>query len=144
MAAQKARTIRHILRTLRARHGAYSLSALNRQSNEKVMGELLGLKGVGVKTAACVLLFAMGRDIFPVDVHVHRLCRRLGLVPATASAEETFIAVSPLVPSGRAYPLHTNLIRLGRTICRPRDPKCTACPLYDECLFDGKRNAHKD
>lgn len=142
MAAQKARTIRHILRTVKGRHGVYSLSAMKGQSNDQVMEELLGLKGVGVKTAACVLLFAMGHDVFPVDVHVHRLCRRLGLVPGTASAEETFSAVSPLVPDGRSYALHTNLIRLGRTVCRPRDPKCAACPLYDQCLFEGKPNAH--
>jgi endonuclease-3 len=94
-----------------------------------------------VKTAACVLLFSLCRDVFPVDVHVHRLCRRLGLVASTASAEQTFLTVSPLVPRGRAYALHTNLIRFGRSICRPRDPKCLLCPLHEQCLFEGKTNA---
>lgn len=142
MARQKARTILQILRTVKERHGVYSLSALKRESNEYVMEQLMGLNGVGVKTAACVLLFGMGRDLFPVDVHVHRVCRRMGLVPSTASAEATFEAVSPLVPAGRSYSLHTNLIRFGRSVCRPQDPKCSVCPLYDQCVFEGRTNAH--
>ncbi|MCK5572466.1 MAG: endonuclease III [Bacteroidetes bacterium] len=138
MAHQKARRIRHILRDIRKRYGAYDLAALREIGSKDVLTELVGLNGVGVKTAACVLLFSLGRDIFPVDVHVHRLCIRLGMVPATASAEETFEAMSPLVPRGKAYSLHTNLIRFGRTVCRPRDPKCRECPLFGECTYKGR------
>jgi len=109
--------------------------------SEEVLTALVELNGVGVKTAACVLLFSLGRDIFPVDVHVHRLCKRLGMVPGTASAEKTFETMSRLVPRGKAYSLHTNLIRLGRTLCRPRDPKCGQCPLFGECTYKGKAPA---
>lgn len=138
MANQKAPRIQHTLRAIRDRYGEYNLDALKRMSNAEVIAELTSLDGVGVKTAACVLLFSMGRDVFPVDTHVHRICGRLGLAPGCATPEKTFSHMQGLVPAGKAYSFHTNLIRFGRMICRSANPACGACPLYDECDFEGK------
>ena len=138
MANLKSRHIRETLDTIRARYGRYDLRAIRKKSSGEIIGELTGLKGIGVKTAACVLLFSLRRDVFPVDTHVHRICSRLGLAPGSSSPERTFEAMKELVPRGKAHSLHTNMIRFGRTVCRSINPRCAICPLYAQCGFDGK------
>lgn len=138
MANQKSRRIKETLAAVKARYGSYTLSALKKKSNDDVMEELTQLNGVGRKTAACVLLFSLGSDVFPVDTHVHRICNRLGLV-RTNTPEKTYEAMREVFPKGRGYSYHTNLIRFGRTICRSANPACDICPLFDECAFHGKR-----
>ncbi len=138
MANQKSARIRETLASVLHMYGTYDLSPLRKLPSEEIMRRLTALKGVGVKTAACVLLFSLHRDAFPVDTHVHRLCTRLGLAPGSRNPEETFEAMKSLVPPGKAHSLHTNLIRFGRTICRPSNPRCAECPLYDACCFEGK------
>jgi len=88
---------------------------------------------IGPKTAAVVLSFALGRDALPVDTHVHRTTRRLGIVPPTASAERADRLLHDLVPEGLRTPMHVGLIRLGREICKAPVPRCRACPLRDLC-----------
>jgi endonuclease-3 len=138
MANQKAARIKEILRTLRSRYGGYDLSPLRDRSNLEIIGELTQMKGVGTKTAACVLVFSLGRDVFPVDTHVHRLCGRLGLTHSSRSPDDTFEQMRPLIPPGKGYSFHTNLIRFGRKVCHSHRPACGHCPLYDECVFEGK------
>jgi endonuclease-3 len=139
MANQKSHRIKEILATVKSRFGIYSLSALRMWTNDRVMRELTTINGIGPKTAACVLLFSLGRDIFPVDTHVHRLCRRLGLSPGSKTPEETFERMKKLVPAGKGYAFHTNLIRFGRKVCRSNTPACQICPLYELCIFEGKK-----
>lgn len=131
---QKARRIKDILETVKEQTGKYDLNGLKRMSDEEVIEYLTSMKGVGLKTAACVLVFSLGRDAFPVDTHIHRICNRLGFV-RTKNAEETYHAMQPLVPKGKAYCFHVNLIRFGRSVCRAQNPFCNACPLFDECTF---------
>ena len=142
MADQKAARIKETLGVVRQRYGRFDLSALRRMSNGEVMEELTRMNGVGPKTAACVLLFSMRREVFPVDTHIHRLCNRLGLVSGAGTPEKTFEHMQPLVPPGRAYSLHTNLIRFGRGICRSNRPACDRCPLYGECVYEKKGMRH--
>lgn len=139
MANLKSHRIKETLLAVKDRFGRYDLSALQKMDNEDVIEELTKMKGVGTKTAACVLLFSMGRDVFPVDTHVHRLCGRLGLAPGCKTPEKVFQAMRNIVPNGKAYSLHTNLIRFGRRVCRSNNPACSECPLYDECAFPGKK-----
>jgi len=91
------------------------------------------LPGIGPKTAAVVLSFALGRDAMPVDTHVHRVTRRLGIVPDNASAERADRILHDLVPDGLRTPLHVAFIRLGREICKAPIPRCAQCPLKDLC-----------
>jgi endonuclease III len=135
---QKARRIKAILRSILREHGTFSLDFLKSMSDEEAMDYLLAMKGVGSKTAACVLVFSLGRDVFPVDTHIHRICNRLGLVK-TKSADETFDAMKELVPAGHGYPFHVNLIQYGRQTCRAVNPLCGQCVLYDECTFPLKQ-----
>jgi endonuclease-3 len=134
---QKAQRIKKILRSIHGETGKYDLGFLNDRSNDEVMEYLLSMKGVGKKTAACVLVFSLGRDVFPVDTHVHRICNRLGLV-RTKSADQTYDAMKGIVPKGRAYSFHVNLIRFGRETCKANKPLCGICPLFHECMVPEK------
>lgn len=131
----KSRRILQILAAVRRREGGYDLRRLRRLRAPAAAARLSDLPGVGPKTRACVLLFACGLPAFPVDTHVHRIVRRLGLVPETASAERSQLLLTPALPPGHALDLHLNLIRLGRELCRPRAPRCTCCPLRATCGY---------
>ncbi len=133
LADTKAPRIQEILREVEERRGAFDLSYLAELSDEDARAELVSLPGVGPKTAAVVLSFALGRDAMPVDTHVHRVTRRLGLVPPTTSAERADRILHELVPEGLRTPLHVALIRLGREICKAPTPRCGICPLKDIC-----------
>ncbi|OHE82155.1 MAG: hypothetical protein A2107_10915 [Verrucomicrobia bacterium GWF2_62_7] len=133
LANTKAPRIKAILARLLEEQGRLSLKHMGRMSNAAAMDYMLSLPGVGPKTAACTLLFGMGRDIFPVDTHIHRLCRRLGIVSRFANAERTQDEMASLVPKGRALSLHVNLIRHGRRVCKAQRPRCDGCVLAGVC-----------
>jgi endonuclease-3 len=134
---QKARRIKAILRSILRRHGSFSLDFMKSMPDREAMEYLLAMKGVGNKTAACVLVFSLGRDVFPVDTHIHRIANRLGLVK-TKSADETYEAMRAQIPKGRAYSFHVNLIHFGRQTCKSGHPMCGTCVLFDECSFPQK------
>ena len=133
LADTKAPRIQAILREVEERRGAFDLSFLSELSDQQARSELMSLPGVGPKTAAVVLSFALGRDAMPVDTHVHRVTRRLGLVPPKTSAERADRILHDLVPEGLRTPMHVALIRLGREICKAPTPRCGICPLKDIC-----------
>lgn len=133
LAKQKTRSIQAILGTLQADRGKLSLDFLARWPLAKAREYLLALPGVGPKTAACVLLFNLGKPALPVDTHVHRLARRLGLIPESASAEQAHEILEAICPPRLVYPFHVLLIQHGRQVCRARRPRCTECILADIC-----------
>lgn len=133
LANQKSRWIRDALKEIRRRYGKLSLEALRGMGDEAVIDALTSLQGVGLKTAAIVLCFACGRDVFPVDTHVHRVCKRLGAVSAKNTREQTFWDMAPLVPKGKANSFHLNLVHLGRAVCQARKPRCSDCPAERVC-----------
>jgi endonuclease-3 len=105
---------------------------------DEVRETLLEMKGVGPKTADCVLLFSGGRGgVFPVDTHVHRIARRMGLAPADADHEQVRQAMEAAVPPEKCGFGHTAMIQFGREYCTARKPACLdgpeACPLVDHC-----------
>ncbi len=140
LANQKSVRIRNILRWVKETFGELSLDALHQIDTAEASDLLCSQHGIGIKTAAVTLLFACGRDVFPVDTHVHRICRRLGLVPDKATAERTHHLMAPLIAKGRSLSLHVNFLRLGRTICHARGPLCAECPLGRLCGYAAERN----
>lgn len=138
MANLKASRIKEILAAVRDRFGSYDLAAIRKWTTERIIDELTGFNGIGPKTAACVCVFSLGRDIFPVDTHVHRLCTRLGLVPGASTPEKTYLSMKGHIPKGKGYSFHTNLIRFGRKVCRSHHPACGDCPLNSVCVYDNK------
>jgi endonuclease-3 len=115
--------------------GADSLSLdwLASQPVTEAQRYLTSLPGVGRKTAACVLLFALGMRDVPVDTHVSRVGTRLGLFRPRAPFEELHDTMLAITPPGEELELHLNLLRHGRRTCYARKPDCAACPLNRMC-----------
>jgi endonuclease-3 len=135
IADQKARRIQAILAAISEREGRIDLRRLHDLDDTAAEAYLESLPGVGPKTAACVLAFAMGREAFPVDTHVHRVATRLGWIPAKTTADRAYRLLAPRVPPGIRYDLHLALITHGRTVCRAQRPRCDACVLRDVCAY---------
>lgn len=139
LAAIKAPRIKNILEHIKQERRTLSLDFLREVSVAEAREWLVSLKGVGHKTASCVLLFSLGMPALPVDTHVHRVTRRLGLVPMTSSPERTNLLLEAMVVPEIYYPFHVNIIALGRQVCHAQRPKCYACVLTDLCDFVDKR-----
>jgi len=135
LGAQKSKRIKAILTEIHRKTGRLSLDYLSGMEPEQARQELLAFNGVGDKTAAIVLLFSLGMPAFPVDTHVLRVTRRLGFIPKNADAAAAHAILGGLVPPDKYYPTHINLITLGRTLCKPRNPRCGQCPLLALCPF---------
>lgn len=134
LALTKAPRIRATLRSLADRGVALDAPRALAELRDADLWELLlGLPGVGPKTAACVLLFSLDRPHFPVDTHVHRVAIRLGLVAERATAVQAQAALQARIPPELVYPLHMGLIRHGREVCVARRPLCSQCVLADLC-----------
>jgi endonuclease-3 len=116
---------------------AFLAAELQRRQPLEAWEYLQQLPGVGPKTAACVLLFALGWPVMPVDTHVHRVARRLGLLGPKVSAEQAHLLLAQMTPPAWVYPLHVNLIRHGRRVCLAQRPRCPGCPLLNECRYAG-------
>lgn len=109
------------------------LEKVLRKSSDEARKELLALPGVGPKTADCVLLFAGGRDVLPVDTHVSRTSKRLGFAGLKDRPEKVKQKVEPLIPAGERGKMHLLLIELGREYCKASSPVCEECPIEDFC-----------
>lgn len=109
------------------------LDWLRSAPREEAVGYLTSLPGVGRKTAACVMIFALDRPEVPVDTHVHRVGGRLGLFPPAIPLEAAHDEMLAITDRGDAYELHMNLIEHGRRTCRPR-PRCGECALARMCV----------
>lgn len=129
----KARRLMALLEGLKREDASLRLDFLHEWPVERAYEFLTGFSGVGLKTAACVLLFACGKPTFPVDTHVFRVAKRLGIDNSSRTRDELQRFLEKTVPDNERYSLHINLIRLGRTICTARRPKCSDCFLCDLC-----------
>jgi endonuclease-3 len=134
----KAPRIKAILEQIQSERGALDLMFLNDMPLEEARGWLKVLPGVGPKTAACVLLFSLGRPALPVDTHVYRVSRRLGLIKSNVSPDEAHRILQKKVPVDKIYEFHMNMVRHGRRVCRAQRPLCDECLLREGCRF-GKR-----
>jgi len=140
MASQKAERILRILAAILRREGHLDLSGLHDRDDDAIQEYLTSLPGVGPKTAACVLVFSMGRPAFPIDTHVHRIVTRLGWIPPKTTADATYRILNPLIPPEIRYDLHLAFITHGRTVCKAQSPRCGECVLADLCSYKAQRN----
>ncbi len=141
---QKGPRIQAILRKLWAEQGEFDLSFLANMSTEEAEAWLTSIKGIGHKTASILLLFNFQRPTFPVDTHVSRVSKRLGIVPPKANTRQIRAIWETLVPPDWYYPLHLNLIRHGREVCKARNPRCEMCVLQEKCDFYQGRNSWEE
>jgi endonuclease-3 len=142
----KAPRIQNALLTLtewqQSQGGTKSLSDyLSDELAQRTPGEgwhyLRSIPGVGPKTAACVLMFNLGQPVMPVDTHVHRVSKRLGLIGSKVNADQAHEVFAKITPPAWIYPLHVGLIRHGRQVCHAQRPACAQCSLYGECAYVG-------
>ena len=141
LAPTKGPRIQGALQRVSAVQGEISLAFLQDMELTEARSWLTAIKGVGPKTAAIVLLFALGRPAFPVDTHVHRVSQRLGLIPENTSRKKAHRLLEELVPQELYYSLHLELIEHGRALCKARSPRCTACPLKAHCIYRQKEQS---
>jgi endonuclease-3 len=133
LANRKAPRIKAILQQVYEERGELSLEFLAERPTPQAVAYLRALPGVGPKTAACVLLFACRKPVLPVDTHVHRVGRRLGLIGPRTAADKAHDELAGLVPPGRVLEFHVQLVRHGRRRCAARKPGCEECPLLELC-----------
>ncbi|HET9480154.1 MAG TPA: endonuclease III [Candidatus Polarisedimenticolia bacterium] len=133
LARTKSRVIQQVLRQVRREEGGYRLESLRGAPMHEVEARLRRFKGVGIKTIRCVQVFSLGQPAFPVDTHIHRITRRIGLVPQKASAETAHRIMQDLCPPGEVLPFHMNPIAHGRRVCKAARPLCEGCVLRALC-----------
>lgn len=135
LSKQKSRALKEILTTLETERGNCSLEFLRGMPVPEARRFLTSLPGVGPKTASVVLMFSDGRKVLPVDTHVLRAARRIGLIDEKTSAGRAEVELEELVPPARRPRMHLNLVYLGREICHARGPKHEICPINAVCGF---------
>lgn len=138
---QKGPRIQAALRYLSETQGDITLDFLADMDVAQAKAWLTGIKGIGPKTAAIILLFAFGKPAFPVDTHVHRVTQRLGLIGPQTSAEQAHEELEKIIPQDQFLAAHLNIIRHGREVCHARRPNCEECPLTVYCEY---YQSHRD
>ena len=135
LAPQKAPRLQAALRRIREERGEYSLEFLGDMPALEARAWLTGIDGIGRKTASIVLLFCFGLPLMPVDRHVERVSKRIGLIPPKASADDAHEMFLALLEPDEMYEGHVNLIQHGRRICHARNPAHEICPVAARCRF---------
>jgi endonuclease III len=135
LAPTKSAVIQKVLAQVREAEGSFSLDRLRGMGMREVEEHLASFPGVGLKTIRCVQVFSLGLPAFPVDTHIYRVTRRLGLVRASATPAQVHAVMAELTPPDETLPFHINLITHGRKVCKALRPLCFACVLRPECRY---------
>jgi endonuclease III len=133
----KAPRLQAIMRQITEERGDLNLNFLCELPVEEAATWLNRFEGVGPKTTACVLLFSCRLPLLPVDVHVHRVSGRLGLIGKKVTADNAHALLQALLPNdARAiYDFHKALLRHGQRVCVYEHPRCGKCVLTDVCDY---------
>jgi len=129
----KAVRIKQVLERIEKEQGRISLDSLKAMSISEAEDYLMRLPGVGHKTASCVLLFSLGKPSLPVDTHVFRVAKRLGLIDSKLPIEKAHSLLQEQTPPSKVYQFHIHMIEHGRQICHARQPRCNRCILRGIC-----------
>jgi len=135
---QKAASSKEIVKRLIKSFGRPTLTPLKKMSDDDCEKYLISLPGIGKKAARCVMLYALDRQVFPVDAHCWRISRRLGWNCSGNSKNISNAAMDYLqylIPPALRFSLHVNMVSHGRKICTARSPKCLECVIRAFCKF---------
>lgn len=135
LARIKAGRIIEALKFIKRERGKLELDFLKEMTPREAEAWLAQIKGVGPKTRGIILLFSLDMPAFPVDTHIHRVTKRLGLIGPKVSREDAQEVLAGLVPQSEYYNFHINLIYHGRTVCHARNPKCPICKVSCLCSY---------
>jgi endonuclease III len=136
---QKARTLKRLLTEVRRIVGDLSLNLLRGMTDEEAEQILTRFPGLSWKGARCVLLYSLGRNVFPVDGNTFRILKRVGVLRSTAIYRRRYLhdALQAAVPAARRRALHVNLVVHGQRTCLPVVPQCPRCPIRSICAMKG-------
>ena len=143
LADSKAPRIQGVLRAIEAQHGKMELAFLNAMTDAEARAYLISLPGVGPKTAAIVLCFAMGRNVLPVDTHVFRVAWRLGLIDKKIGEAKAHDALQAQIAPDMTFRFHMALIQHGRKICKATDAALSSLPVNGFGLQQQYADTHK-
>jgi len=129
----KAGRIKQVLEQIEKEQGHISLDSLKSKTTAEAEDYLMRLPGVGHKTASCVLLFSLAKPSLPVDTHIFRVAKRLGLIDSSVSVDRAASLLQEQVPPSKVYQFHVHMIEHGRRICCARQPRCDRCILRGIC-----------
>jgi endonuclease III len=135
----KSKRIKEILKSIKSERGKIELDFLRGIDTDQTEQKLLTYPGVGLKTARCVQIFSLGQATFPVDTHIFRITKRLGLIAGKTTPEQAHQQLGRAVSQDKMYTFHINLIKHGRKLCRARNPLCPQCPLLSHCPYGKKQ-----
>ena len=133
LAKQKAPRIRNVLRQIRDEIGGFDLSFLAEMPLADAKAWLKRLNGIGPKTAAIILCFSLGMPAMPVDTHIFRVSKRLGLIGPKVNADKAHDILEPMVAPRDVFAFHMYLIQHGRQVCKAQRPRCGECALAWGC-----------
>ena len=131
----KAKRIKEALDEIRSRQGRLDISFLKKLSDQQAYDYLRSLKGVGPKTASIVLLFSFNKPLMPVDTHIYRVAKRIGLLGAKVSVEKAHTILTKSTPPAIIHGLHINMIEHGRQVCKAPRPLCHVCGVRRICTY---------
>ncbi len=129
----KAPRIKAVLEVIRSKTGAFNIDFLGSLTLSEAKSWLKDLPGVGPKTAAVVLAFALNMPAMPVDTHIYRVSKRLGLIGKKTDVDKAHDILEKSVDPNKVFSFHVYLIQHGRTTCKARKPLCNECVLSDKC-----------
>jgi endonuclease-3 len=129
----KAPRIKAVLGAIQEKRGNLELSFLKGMPLSEAKAWLRELPGVGPKTAAIVLCFALGMPAMPVDTHIYRVSKRLGLIHSKATVEQAHDLLEAAIDPEQVFAFHVYLITHGRRVCKARRPLCQECVLNGGC-----------
>ena len=133
LAKQKAPRIKNVLNQIRSEIGSFDLSFLAEMPLADAKAWLKRLNGIGPKTAAIILCFSLGMPAMPVDTHIFRVSKRLGLIGDKVNADKAHDILEPMVAPDDVFAFHMYLIQHGRQICKAQRPLCAECALAWGC-----------
>ena len=139
LANQKAPRIKKMLTTIQELDDRVTLEFLRGWSTRDVEDFLTAFQGIGKKSARCVMMYSLDREVLPVDSHVYRISRRLGLIDPTVSYNAAMDIIQDSVDPELRYDIHVNLVKHGRLVCAARSPECSVCVFSRVCrsYWDG-------
>lgn len=138
---KRVQEIKDILQKVRNDFGRYSLERLRKWNNSRVFRYLIALRGIGPKSAYCVMMYSLNRKVFPADTHVIRICTRLGIISGELNHKEAQEQLADIFPKKLRYSIHVNMVSHGRDICKSLNPFCSECIISGFCARNRKKSA---
>lgn len=133
--SKRVKELKNNLKNIKEKFGVCSLERLKKWRNSKVFSFLTSLEGIGPKSAFCVMMFSLKRNVFPMDSHVLRICRRLGIIDEDIDRKKAQMILAEVFPEKLRYSLHVNMISHGREICKSKKPICENCIIAGFCKY---------